>query len=316
MSDEFLERIRAQPDDDRLREVYADLLLERGDVRGEFIALQLKRARGQGTTVDLRRERELLNTNWHTWAGPLAKALHRDESTFERGFLAHVTIPRVSTPKKLLAQLPGDPHWATVQSLRNAHVHQFYVPILLHPILKRLTRASMDDDELLSLAEAPWKLEELILRAWDVREPLVTALSQFPAFAKLRSLVLSTTGLDDVAELVPLIEKKIEKLQLFLSEPGAPRPLLEFLAERHCEQQRLDTRTWSLHAQDKKLELVLRDGSPRSLALATQLAREFSGHDLQPTTAIWALDPYSEPPKDWSNLRRALEQAGFAVEAP
>jgi uncharacterized protein (TIGR02996 family) len=313
MNDEFLERIRAQPDDDRLRAVYADLLLERGDERGEFIALQLKRAQGKGTAADLRRERELLNANWHAWAGPLARALHRDESTFERGFLAHVTIPRVSTPKKLLAQLPGDPHWATVKSVRNAHLHQFYVPILLHPIMRRLTRASMDDDELLSLADAPWQLTELILRAWDVTDELVTALGQYPGFAKLESLVLSTTGLDDVAELVPLIEEKIERLQLFLNDPGAPRPLLEFLARRHCTHQRLDTRTWSLHVHDKSLELVLRDGSPRSLELATQLARELSGHGLQPKTATWALDPYSEPPKDWEELRAALVGAGFSL---
>jgi uncharacterized protein (TIGR02996 family) len=36
----LLSDLRARPDDDGRREVYSDWLLERGDPRGEFIALQ------------------------------------------------------------------------------------------------------------------------------------------------------------------------------------------------------------------------------------------------------------------------------------
>lgn len=39
-SEHFLVAIRASPDDDAPRLVYADWLEERGDVRGEFIAIQ------------------------------------------------------------------------------------------------------------------------------------------------------------------------------------------------------------------------------------------------------------------------------------
>ena len=42
---ELLAQIYANPDDDALRAVYADALLERGDPRGELITLQLERTR-------------------------------------------------------------------------------------------------------------------------------------------------------------------------------------------------------------------------------------------------------------------------------
>jgi uncharacterized protein (TIGR02996 family) len=45
----LLGEIYASADDDDLRQVYADLLLERGDPRGELIALQYKERRGSNS---------------------------------------------------------------------------------------------------------------------------------------------------------------------------------------------------------------------------------------------------------------------------
>ncbi len=50
----LLELIYAAPDDDTPRLVFADSLSERGDERGEFIQLQIQRARGQGSPELLR----------------------------------------------------------------------------------------------------------------------------------------------------------------------------------------------------------------------------------------------------------------------
>ena len=79
----LLDAIYAAPDDDAPRIVYADWLGERGDVRGEFITLQL--ARGDGDEPSTR-EKALLHEHGRTWAGPLG-ALFRSH-VFERGFFA------------------------------------------------------------------------------------------------------------------------------------------------------------------------------------------------------------------------------------
>ncbi|MBL8940408.1 MAG: TIGR02996 domain-containing protein, partial [Archangium sp.] len=48
--EELLAAVYERPDDDGVREVYADALLEVGDPRGEFMTLQFKRARGEPLT--------------------------------------------------------------------------------------------------------------------------------------------------------------------------------------------------------------------------------------------------------------------------
>ena len=52
----LFDAVAADPDDDAPRQVLADALLERGDLRGEFIALQLLRARKAATPAQEARE--------------------------------------------------------------------------------------------------------------------------------------------------------------------------------------------------------------------------------------------------------------------
>ncbi|HEY1551044.1 MAG TPA: TIGR02996 domain-containing protein [Kofleriaceae bacterium] len=78
--------IIASPDDDTPRSVYADWLLERGDPRGEFIALQLEHAAGRSTRAKLVREGELLRAHGEAWGGAIAKWFIWP--AFERGFFA------------------------------------------------------------------------------------------------------------------------------------------------------------------------------------------------------------------------------------
>ncbi|MBM4783309.1 MAG: TIGR02996 domain-containing protein [Archangiaceae bacterium] len=108
---ELLELIYAAPDDDTPRLVFADSLSERGDVRGEFISLQVQRARGQGSPEQLQRERELAKDHKRltAWALPLANG-----GTFRmgRGFPVAITLKPASAKKVL-----GDPAWATVNEV-------------------------------------------------------------------------------------------------------------------------------------------------------------------------------------------------------
>ena len=118
-ADDFLREIWQTPDDDSLREVFADWLIERDDPRGEFIQLQLVR---QGRGLDregTRRERELLTQHARSWMGTLEPAVHATKFRFERGFLASCTIvwQRLAGSPALMA----DPAWATVRDFHLAN---------------------------------------------------------------------------------------------------------------------------------------------------------------------------------------------------
>lgn len=110
----LLADIHANPDDDAPRLVLADLLLERGDPRGELIAMQLER----GQRPPSKRELELLAKHGKAWLGTLAPVLgwKRTRTEFRRGFLAVADIIK-SVDLKLIP-LYEDPMWTTVEELR------------------------------------------------------------------------------------------------------------------------------------------------------------------------------------------------------
>src|SRR5262245_56818171 len=87
--------IRAHPEDDGPRLVYADWLDERGDPRGEFIRVQCELARlphGGPDRERLRvRESELLAAHRSEWEAPL-RALGATNIAFRRGLPEAVTI--------------------------------------------------------------------------------------------------------------------------------------------------------------------------------------------------------------------------------
>src|ERR1043165_4092328 len=71
----FLREIKDRPDDDTPRLVLADWLQDRGDPRGELIALDIERCRlreGDPRHAELwQRERRLLCEHSFDWLGPL-----------------------------------------------------------------------------------------------------------------------------------------------------------------------------------------------------------------------------------------------------
>ena len=90
MDDQFLAAIRAAPDDDLPRLVYADYLEERGDAaRAEFIRAQVELATLNETSGRLPlledRAHELLARHEPAWLGGVAAQL--SEWEFRRGFL-------------------------------------------------------------------------------------------------------------------------------------------------------------------------------------------------------------------------------------
>ena len=111
----LLAEVYASPNDDAPRMVLADVLLERGDPRGELITLQLARGRDGEPTE---RERELLKKHGKGWLGALATVLRFGKSysstRFERGFVAEADF--IFKVEKKLRLVADAPEWATVET--------------------------------------------------------------------------------------------------------------------------------------------------------------------------------------------------------
>jgi uncharacterized protein (TIGR02996 family) len=82
-NDRLLEGVLAAPGDASLRAVYGDWLLERGDPRGELIALQLRDRLDAAAEA---RVAALLRKHTRTWVGAIAHVVRRESMVFRRGF--------------------------------------------------------------------------------------------------------------------------------------------------------------------------------------------------------------------------------------
>jgi uncharacterized protein (TIGR02996 family) len=100
----LLDSVRANPDDDAPRLVYADALTDRGDPRGEFIALQC--AVGPRDAELTLRENELLSANRHLWLAGVPDGV---ECRFTRGFVDQLTVPDTAGLKGLEALVTREP---------------------------------------------------------------------------------------------------------------------------------------------------------------------------------------------------------------
>jgi uncharacterized protein (TIGR02996 family) len=108
---ELLEAVYAAPFDDGPRLVLAGFLLERGDERGEFISLQVRRAGGQGTFESLSREQALLAEPKRAMAFGLPLSAG-GSCTFERGLPSRVFLSRTG-----LKPVTGAAAWRMVTTV-------------------------------------------------------------------------------------------------------------------------------------------------------------------------------------------------------
>ncbi|MFO0735467.1 MAG: TIGR02996 domain-containing protein [Labilithrix sp.] len=104
-------RIYDDPTDDEARAVLADLLQQRGDPRGELIAMQLAR---HGTDTEPSPAEKKLIQQWgRVWLGPLEPALQKQGVVFERGFVARGRYVRGAAGAKSI----GAREWSTLTHL-------------------------------------------------------------------------------------------------------------------------------------------------------------------------------------------------------
>ncbi|PZR13505.1 MAG: hypothetical protein DI536_12150 [Archangium gephyra] len=194
--------ILANPDDDAPRHVLSDLLIERGDPRGEFIALQLQLEAAPDEAVSTR-AKELLNAHGDGWVG-----LSRDEAlpTFRRGFVESLQIfePLVSTA---VAELCGR---EPVRALRFVTSRRMEMHSLsLAPWLPRIHTlefvannryglAGVTADALEALLETSSirGLKRLVLRDQPVGDHGAAMFAQYASsLPSLRALVLQNAAL-------------------------------------------------------------------------------------------------------------------------
>ncbi len=136
----------ARPADDEPRQVLADALQELGDLRGEFITLQLACASGRASSAARVRALELERTLGRMWA----ETLGAFRVEFRRGF-----------PSLVEADTAVDgPTWATVEVLRFGRFSALDAFLTSSPALTSLERvSSATKRDLLRCAE--WRTPKL-----------------------------------------------------------------------------------------------------------------------------------------------------------
>ncbi len=106
----LVQAVLQRPDDVRLRHVLADALLEAGDARGEYMALQFHRE--QTGDRPSARERELLDLHREQWLGRLKGLVCAPR--FERGFVYKVQLLNET---EIPSGAERFDEWATVASV-------------------------------------------------------------------------------------------------------------------------------------------------------------------------------------------------------
>lgn len=134
---EYLEALAERPFDRSLRLVFSDWLLERGDARGEAIALGEK---GELSLTERRKLQRLTEQHAREWLGPLAAIADLHHTRWEAGFVTELACQPTSA--EAWNACTGDPRLATVKNLSIPASRD--VPrvdsFLRHPRLRHLER--------------------------------------------------------------------------------------------------------------------------------------------------------------------------------
>lgn len=186
--DGLLAAIYANPDDDAPRLVFADTLTERGDERGEFISLQVRRAAGQGSLETLAREQALYRDHQRVagWNLPLSSG---GDCFVRRGF---PSLVRVSS--RSVKAVIGAPAWATVEAmvLPNGVSGKQLRALVDDPVMSRVRRvASLDRENREKLGDAPrpWWSDVSLSFRHDEAFSSASLAQQLPSLQALSLLV-------------------------------------------------------------------------------------------------------------------------------
>jgi uncharacterized protein (TIGR02996 family) len=245
------QRIRAYPDDDTPRLIYADWLDERGDPRGEFIRVQIALARLSGRNPFSYLPGTMVSAATSLWSSPAGEASPRYAELRRREFLL---LSRHR--EEWLAPFRG---WTSGEEFRRGFVESVKITaraFLAHaPRLFALTPLRhvqiLDlDHGADSLAACPFldRLEALTIHAQYCGPSLAAALARSPYLHHLRQLRLSRNRLGDEG-LVHLCRRSWPSLEeLDLSDNG-----LTGAAALHLQKSQAFPRLRCLQLRDNDL---------------------------------------------------------------
>ena len=225
----LIKEVQAAPGSAGAREVLADHLLEKNDVRGHFMALQNARAQGTMTPAMAKEESKLLEQYALQWVGALAPLLKEEGLYFERGFLAQCTLDcdRVG----LVKDFTGNPLWSTVKRI-DLYGHSFPRELLIDPAMKSLTSVTGIHEEVgrkILAAEHtyPWTEVGISLPDYDLAASDVELLAKnlkrvFPRLTSLQ-LLEHSAGPDSYAFLWTPEFAQLKKFTMARGQKAIPR---------------------------------------------------------------------------------------------
>ncbi len=183
----LLQAIYDEPDNDAPRQVYADVLQERSDPRGEFIALQMR----SGDAAAAARAQRLLKEHRRAWLGPLAKTAIATSVEFERGFLSACAtdVRRQAEAQVVFAR----PEWATVKRLTFGKYGH------LSPLMRSLVEVHGVSSRMLVVLEKH-AFPSLEILGISGRDSPISLDGDKPTSAGLKALA-STKGLPSLREV-------------------------------------------------------------------------------------------------------------------
>lgn len=222
-AEQLLRMVYGAPHDDAPREVFSDVLLEEGDPRGEFIALQLREHRGLASETDIARAQALTRAHGKNWLGPLRPLVSRAE--LRRGFLWRIDLAGSWSAKAAAwEELAHHPSLSTLEELRPGQARsKLVVPFLRSGALRALRFVSVGDPLLLEAVKGA-KLPSLegldqvdtpaavalaaedprITRVGVTRLNAATQLKKWPE--ELRARLVTVTCWDELGKAMKLFD--------------------------------------------------------------------------------------------------------------
>ncbi len=199
--EEFLSALAERPKDRALRLVFSDWLLERGDPRGEAIALGEKE---HPTGFERRRLEKLQHVNAKAWLGPLAEVAVADKCRFSGGLLHTLRLP-ANLAAQQYQKVTGEVRLGTVEAVTidRGRVASQVGGFFAHRVLRHLVRLDVDIGCALAaegFSSAPAELE---ITLWHPHEDLA-ALAGCAPLQAAKVLAIAT-----VETLTPLFAEEL-----------------------------------------------------------------------------------------------------------
>lgn len=208
--DPLFAEVLANPSDAALRQVWADQLIERGDPRGELIAIQVAAGDNPLTPAQDKRMRSLIFEHREEWLGDLSPIVqHREGLIFDRGVLDACQI-QVKDVGAFHCAI-GHPYWSTMRSIWLCDRFAWdprTAALLTDPVCKRLEEVWVVGANSLFplLANHPMPLP--IKSIWTIDETYASgplqALRDLPGLPHLKRL-----GMTSYAEVEEVLARPV-----------------------------------------------------------------------------------------------------------